>query len=238
MTAIFDSAIFDPAIFDTEEIVIDLPFDWAPPVNLATSTIIDQALRYMQLAPIARHDPASELLPALVDAFDTSIDECLAACDWSFASVLAFLPAADAPVTAEPDMDTLAMLPGDLIELRELRPRGARWRVDGARLLRTDAPAPVLIRYTARVTWEPALPAAFRTAVALHIALRLGARWAGGNVRPDDLAEAALTTLKQAMRDDAVQASQSRLFPPIEDGSLPDMGYGLGQDDWAMEAVA
>ncbi len=45
------------------------PIDWAPPLDLAASAIIGQALRFLRLAPVARHDPASELLPALADAF-------------------------------------------------------------------------------------------------------------------------------------------------------------------------
>lgn len=207
------------------------PYNWAPAVDLATSAIIGQALRFMHLSPVVRHDPTSELLPALRDGFNDAIDELLSAADWSFASVLVTLPQAFPTITAETDMPTLCMLPGDLVQLREVRPQGSVWRLDGS-TLRTDADAPVTIRYTARITREDALPATFQTAVALQIALLLGARWAGGAVEPEDLAMLAAKTLKQAMRDDTRHASPARAVP------LPDLGYGTGEGDWAMEAVA
>lgn len=228
---IFDGAIFDAAIFDVFAIPVEPPYDWAPPVDLPTSAIIGQALRFMHLSPVARHDPTSELLPALREAFNDAIDEILSAADWSFASVLAHLPQAFPAITADTDLPTLCRLPGDLVQLREVRPLGTRWRIDGS-TLRCSAEAPVTIRYTARITREDALPATFQTAVALQIALLLGARWAGGAVQPDDLAMLAAKTLKQAMRDDTRHASPVRAIP------LPDLGYGSGDIDWASEAVA
>lgn len=206
------------------------PFDWAPPVDLARSSIVGQALRFMRLSPVARHDPTSELLPALAQAFDSAIDELLSAADWSFASVLASLPRAFPALTADADLPTLCMLPGDLVQLREVRPCEARWRIDGA-TLRTSADAPVIIRYTARITREEALSATFRTAVALRIALLLGARWAGSAVEPEELDYQARQQMKQAMRDDTRHASAARAMP------LPDLGYGTPDGDWAMEAV-
>lgn len=228
---VFDFALFDYRIFDTGFVEAQAPYDWAPPLDLASSSVIGQALRFMHLAPVARHDPQSELLPALRDAFDSAIDELLSAADWSFASVLVLLPQAFPAITSETDMPTLAMLPGDLVQLREVRPQGARWRIDGS-TLRCDVAAPVTIRYTARITREEALPAAFLTAVALQIALMLGARWAGGAVNPDDLAALAAKTLKQAMRDDTRHASTARAI------DLPELSYGLSDGDWATEAVA
>ena len=210
---------------------IEPPYDWSPAVDLAASGIIGQALRFMHLPPVARHDPASEVLPALVTAFDSAIDELLSAADWSFASVLATVPQAFPALVSEADMPTLCMLPGDLVQLREVRPCGARWRIDGS-TLRTDAKAPVTLRYTARITREDALPATFKAAVALQIALLLGARWAGSTVQPEELAYLAGTTLKQAMREDTRHASPSRAIP------LPDLGYAAGDGDWATEAVA
>lgn len=206
------------------------PYDWTPALDLASSSVIGQALRFMHLAPVARHDPQSELLPALRTAFDDAIDELLSAADWSFASVLVQLPQAFPTLIAETDMPTLCMLPGDLVQLREVRPQSARWRIDGS-TLRCDAPAPVTIRYTARITREDALPAAFLTAVALQIALMLGARWAGGAINPEDLAALAAKTLKQAMRDDTRHASGARAI------DLPGLDYGLSDGDWALEAV-
>lgn len=227
---VFDFALFDPLIFDTGFVEAQPPYDWTPPLDLPSSGVIGQALRFMHLAPVARHDPLSELLPALRTAFDDAMDELLSAADWSFASVLVQLPQAFPAITAETDMPTHCVLPGDLVQLREVRPQGARWRIDG-RTLRCDAQAPVTIRYTARITREEALPAAFLTAVALQIALMLGARWAGGAVNPEDLAALAAKTLKQAMRDDTRHASTARAI------DLPQYSYGLADGDWATEAV-
>lgn len=232
MTALFDPAIFDLAIFDTGPIIpADPPYDWAPPVDLAASGIIGQALRFMRLAPVARHDPSSDLLPALTDAFDQGIDDLLASCDWSFASTLAILPPAALPIGMVSDdrLTASAMLPGDLVRPRQIWPEVARWRIDG-RTLRHDAPGAVTLRYTARVTREEALPATFRTALALHIALRLGGRWAGSGFDPQGIEDAAITTLKLAMREDGRQASAA---PWGDNGGLI---YGQ-DDDWALEVT-
>jgi hypothetical protein len=209
------------------------PYDWAPPVSLAASGIIGQALRFMRLSPIARHDPASDLLPALTDAFNQSISDLLASCDWSFASTLAVLPPSALPLgVASDDLLTgTAMLPADLVRPRQIWPQGARWRIDG-QTLRHDAPSAVTLRYTARVTREEALPATFRTALSLHIALRLGGRWAGSGFDPQGIEEAAATTLKQAMREDGVQASRAS-WSEVQGTGLT---YG-NEDDWALEAT-
>ena len=232
MTAPFDPAIFDFAIFDTGPIIPAYPpYDWAPPLDLATSGIIGQALRFMHLAPVARHDPGSDLLPALRDAFDQSIADLLASCDWSFASTLAVLPPSALPMGGLSDdrLTGTAMLPGDLVRPHQIWPHAARWRIDG-RTLRHDAPAAVILRYTARVTREEALPATFRTALALHIALRLGGRWAGSGFDPQRIEDGAVATLKQAMREDGIQASAA---PWADTGGLT---YGH-EDDWALEAT-
>lgn len=233
MAGIFDPLIFDALIFDTGAMPIEPPIDWAPALNLQGSSIIAQALRFMRLAPVARHDPGSELLPALQDAFDITADDLLASADWSFASTVALLPPAALPPVQviEADLPACAMLPGDLIALRQIWPVGTRWRIDG-RILRHDAPGAVTIRYTARVTRETALPAAVRTALSLQIALRLAGRWAGSGADPEALENAARLDLKQAMRDDSRQASAAP-WAEAEGGLI----YG-GEGDWALEATA
>jgi hypothetical protein len=207
--------------------------DWAPPVDLATSSIIAQALRYMRLPPVARFDASAEVLVALPEAVASAMDDCLAVADWSFASVLVQLPGAALPNGDMPDdgMPYAYQPPGDMIALRQIMPSCARYRMDKG-LLRSDQPAPLTLRYTARVTIEAALPATFRDAVSLHIAARLGARWAGSTVASDDLTGQAAARLLQARRDDARQASPMRALPANDN-----LGYG-GSDDWATGAVA
>lgn len=212
------------------------PYDWQPSVDLATSGIIGQALRYMRLSPVARMDPDAEVLPALVDAFDQSINTCLQASDWSFASVLVSLPLAALPAGAASD-DSLIYsysLPGDLIILRRVGDAGTRWRCDAGHM-RADAPAPLTIRYTARMTREEFLPATFKTAVALQIASLLGARWAGAVIAADDIAMQASMILKQAMREDSRHAVAERA---LADRALAGDGLGYGStNDWASEAI-
>ena len=81
MTILFDPLLFDGDIFDIGFIAVDPPRDWNPPLDLAKSSIIGQALRFMRLAPVPRHDPGSELLPALVDAHASASDDLLASAD-------------------------------------------------------------------------------------------------------------------------------------------------------------
>ncbi len=231
MTVLFDPAIFDDALFDTGLLVP--PYDWAPPVVLATSPVIGQALRFMRLAPVARHDPGSELLPALTEAFDTAIDDLLAACDWSFASTVIILQQSPLPpgVASDDRLTACVLLPDTLIRPRQLWPETARWRIDG-QIMRHDAPGAVTLRYTARVTREEVLPATFRTALALHIALRLGGRFAGSGFDPQGIEDTALATLKQAMREDGLQASRAT-WSEAQGGGL---AYG-SEGDWALEAM-
>ncbi|MDZ7919986.1 hypothetical protein [Rhodoferax sp.] len=220
--------------------------DWAPPLDLATSAVIGQALRFMRLPPVARFDPAAEVLTALAEAHGRAMDECLEAADWSFASVLASLPGAALPPgdIADDSMPHGYQLPGDLIQLRQVIPANAVWRIDQG-LMRADQPGPMAIRYTARVTLEAVLPAQFQLAVSLTIAAMLGARWAGGVVSGDDMAGQAHEALKLAMRNDARSAAPTR---GLDTGRGMDAGHDAGGDlgygdadgnpDWGWAAVA
>lgn len=231
--AVFDPTLFDLILFDTGAIPIEAPIDWAPPPDIATSTIIAQAMRFMQLAPITRYAANAEQRPALVDAYEQAMDDCLAGADWTFASVLAVL---SAQALAPLDADVLPVaysLPGDCMAVRTVHPCTAVWRIDGQILL-TDQTPPLVIRYTARVTREDVLPATFRTAVALMIASRLGTRFSNGAVDTAELYALAARTLKQAMREDSIQSAAARALP----GPTPDLGYGTGEGDWALGAVA
>ena len=104
-------------------------FDYAPPVDLDSSAIIAQALRFMQLPPIARIPGGAELRPALADAFSAAIDDCLSACDWTFASTLAVLPAGLPSGTGDDSLTTVSVLPSDCLAVRRVTPAGARWRI-------------------------------------------------------------------------------------------------------------
>ena len=139
------------------------------------------------------------------------MDLCLEACDWSFASVLAHLPASALPEGAAEDADLpySYKLPGDFLMMQELDEPGARWRRDRD-LLRANVAAPLRVRYTARITDETALPAIFRTAVAYQLAALLAPRWIATRTKVADLQTMAAQTLRQAMARDRGQASPAR----------------------------
>jgi hypothetical protein len=195
------------------------------PTPIAASTIAAQAFRFLELSPISSFADDTPQAQDAAEQYPQALASCLSACDWSFASVLASLPAAvpGPTVAVDPALPHLFALPGDVIVLREVGDGWTRWRRDREGL-RADEGAPLRIRYTGRVENEAALPATFQTAVALALAVLLAPRWLGTQSRVEGLKQDAARVLKQAMREDARQASEARY-----DGT-PDQG------DWVAEA--
>lgn len=198
------------------------------PDPIAASTIAAQAFRFMELSAISSFGDDTEQALAAQEQYPVAMAQCLEANDWSFASVLAFLPQVTPgpTVAADTNLPYLFALPGDVVTLREVGDgRSTRWRRDRAGL-RADEPGPLRVRYTGQIDTEAALPAGFQTAVALRLALLLGPRWLGTSGKMETLRRDADAGLKAAMRIDARQASSARY-----DG-LPDQG------DWVQEARA
>lgn len=195
------------------------------PISIATSTIVAQAFRLMELTPPSSFDDGTEKAAAATEQYPEALNQCLEAGDWSFASVLAFLPEAALPgaTAADADLPWFYTLPGDLVRLHEVGDAGTRWRRDAAGL-RADEAGPLRIRYTATVTNEAKLPATFRLAVSLQLALLLAPRWLTTTSKIDALRQAHRETLRQASREDARMASQARYDGLDDDG------------DWATEA--
>lgn len=195
----------------------------------ATSSIISQAFRMMELTPPSSLADDSEKSAAANQQYDIALRMCLEAADWSFASTLAHLPAA---VLAEgeaedADLPYIYTLPGDLVRLHEVGDIDTRWRVDvvdGDASIRADQPAPLRVRYTATIDNEARLPATFQTAVAAQLALLLAPRWMPVVSRIGLIADQQRELMREALRRDARMASQARY-----DG-LDDAG------DWATEA--
>ena len=195
------------------------------PAPIAASTIAAQAFRFMELSPISSYDDDSEQARAASEQYDMAMGHCLEVMDWSFASVLANLPEAVlSPTDAiDPDLPYLYAMPGDLVRLHEVGEIGTKWRRD-RQGIRADTPAPLQVRYTAKVTNEAILPATFQTAVALQLALLLAPRWLGTQSKISEIEARAARMLKLAMRQDSQMASSARY-----DG-LAD------QPDWVTEA--
>lgn len=181
------------------------------PSPIAASTIVAQAWRFMELAPISSFDDDTEQARSSAEQYTNALRECLSRADWSFASAIAMLPLADLPQTVaeDPDLPYFYQRPGDLVRLIEVGDPGTRWRLDRDGL-RADAPAPLRIRYTAEITNEAQLPTAFQTAVALRLALLLGPRWLTTRAKMDNLARQFDAELAQAKKQDSRSASAAR----------------------------
>jgi hypothetical protein len=194
---------------------------------IATSTIVAQAWRFMELSAISSFDDGTEQARSAAEQYPNALRECLARADWSFASTLADLPQATRPqtVAADPDLPYFFQAPGDMVRLIEVGSPGTIWRLDRDGLRATD-PAPLRIRYTALVTNESILPAAFQTAVALRLAALLGPRWLGTQSKLQALAKQFDIELGNAKKQDSRSASGQRY-----DDNLTSSG------DWSAEAT-
>lgn len=197
------------------------------PSPVATSSIVAQAWRFMELSPISSFADDTEQARSAGEQYPNALGECLSRADWSFASVVAHLPEATLPPTVaeDPDLPFFFQPPGDLLRLLEVGEPGTRWRRDRDGL-RADAPGPLRIRYTGLITNEAVLPAAFQTVVALRLAMLLGPRWLGTASKLRELDRRFETELAQAKKQDSRSASAARY-----DDDLTDSG------DWSQSAT-
>lgn len=197
------------------------------PSPVATSTIVAQAWRFMELSPISSFADDTEQARSAAEQYPNALRECLSRADWSFASAIANLPEAVLPATVaeDPELPYFYQVPGDLVRLLEAGEPGTLWRRDRDGL-RSDAPGPLRIRYTGLTTNEAILPAAFQTAVALRLATLLGPRWLGTATKLRELERRFETELAQARKQDSRSASGARY-----DNDLTDSG------DWSQSAT-
>lgn len=204
--------------------------EYNPALDPLASAIVSQAFRLVQMAPPAFWQEPSEPLAAAEEFWPQAHDTLLASSDWSFASAFAFLSAVDlGPDTITDDaLPFTYRLPGDLVQVRELGSPGfSEWRIDGP-WLRTNAPPPLRLRYTSRVTNPALLPPSYRHAVALELAVLLAPQWLGRTPEMMVLMAAAAAAQESALAlDGRGQASPARYTPEV------DM-----ENDWATEAVA
>ena len=180
----------------------------------------------MEVTPVSSLDDASELATALKSQYETARDACLEVADWSFASKQVQLPQLDTNAlpgfTPDDDLPYSFGLPSDCLRIQNVY-GGVRWRID-AECLRANAPAPLRLRYTAKVFNETRMPPEFRIAVAYRLAATLAYRWTNTQGKVAALMDMANSSLKRAMRNQSRDASSER--------------YDGGSDtgDWAKVA--
>lgn len=197
------------------------------PTPIASSTIVAQAWRFMELSPISSFDDDTEQARSAAEQYPNALRECLSRADWSFASIVANLPEATRPQTVaeDPELPYYFQPPGDLVRLLEVGEPGTRWRRDRDGL-RADVPGPLRVRYTGEITNEAILPAAFQTAVALRLAILLGPRWLGTASKIRELERRFETELGQAKKQDSRSASAARYDNDLADSA-----------DWSQSAT-
>lgn len=200
------------------------------PTPFATSTIVADAFRFMELSPPSSFADDSEEAQGANSKYPDALSMCLEANDWSFASryaelsELAALPVGE---VTDPRIPHAYELPGDLVRLREIVDAFARWRLDRGGLLRADVGARIMIRYTARLDDEGRLPATFRVAVAAQLAVLLSPRWITVRTKREELRGVHAAAMARALRDDGMSASPERY-----DGRDNHIG-----NDWVSGAV-
>lgn len=197
------------------------------PLPIATSTIVAQAWRFLELSPISSFDDDTEQARSAADQYPNALRECLARADWSFASIVENLPLAIRPqsVAEDPELPYFYKAPAGLVRLLEVGTPDTAWRLDRDGLRASD-PAPLRIRYTGEITNEAALPAAFQAAVALRLALLLGPRWLGTQTKLRALAQQFDLELAAAKKQDSRSASGQRYDNSLTSG-----------DDWSLTAI-
>lgn len=181
---------------------------------VATSNIVAQAFRYMEMSPISSLGEDSEEAQAAAEQYPNAIAMLLEHADWSFASVqrdlsrLAELPGS---VSSDPDLPYLFFLPAECLALRQVgAPRDmVRWRLE-KQYLRADEAGPLRVRFTARITDEEKLPALFRNCVSLQLASLLAPRWVHSHTKTQGLEERLQHAVVAALHADARMASPDR----------------------------
>lgn len=197
------------------------------PTPIATSTIVAQAWRFLELAPISSFADDTEQARSAAEQYPNALRECLARADWSFASIVQNLPQATRPqsVAEDPELPYFYQTPSGLVRLLEVGTPDTVWRLDRDGLRASD-PAPLRIRYTGEITNEAILPAAFQAAVALRLALLLGPRWLGTQSKLRVLAQQFEMELAAAKKQDSRSASGQRYDNNLTSG-----------DDWSLAAT-
>lgn len=189
----------------------------------AVFDIAQQACVFMEVTPISSLDDDGELAQLLKARYDAARDACLEVADWSFASRMVQLSTVsfdDPTFVLDPDLPYSYGLPADCLRIQEIF-GAANWRID-ADVLRADVPAPLRLRYTAKVVNEERLPAEFRLAIAYRLAAILAPRFTSTQSKVGDLLTMAEQSLKRAAKNSARDASPARYDGQADQGDWVD----------------
>ena len=176
-------------------------------LSYATSNIVSQAFRWMELAPISSFADDSEQAQAAAEQYPEAINQCLEEADWSFASKFASLNVSPS-LPSDDDLPYAYVRPGDFLRLIDVKPNTVQYRLDQD-ALRADQATSLTIRYMAKITDESKLPALFKQVVSLRLAANLALRWSS-STRAKHLANEFELAMKKAMRADRASASSQR----------------------------
>jgi hypothetical protein len=193
-------------------------------VAIATSKIVQTAFRHMGLRPPSSFADDSDQAIAAAEQYDEALCVCLEAIDWGFCSTTASLAPIESEIPPDEVLPYGFALPGDCLILREVLTEDLAWRRD-KEVLRADVEGPIVIRYSAKITDEEKLPATFRQAVALQLAVILAPTFVEQQGKIDRLQQQLGEAIRVASRTDARTASPL----PWHEGS--------SGTDWASEAT-
>lgn len=190
---------------------------------ITSNGIAERAFRLAEMSPISSFADDSEEARAAAVEYPVALSQCLEANDWSFASLLADLPASTGHI-ADTDLPNTYVLPANLVRIIEVWPRETKWRLDSD-VLRTDQPAPQRIRYTRTIEDPTKLPSTFTLAVSYRLASILARRFTSSNNRATALYESSVDYLRDAHRADRRTASNQH-YDGLND-----------QSDWVSVAL-
>lgn len=194
-------------------------------LSIATSSILAVACAELKISdPATMADNTGFSRDATV-FYAQALEETIEATDWTCTSRMARLAqiADDQEGIYSDDLLPYAfLLPDDCLAVREAGDEWTRWRQDG-NVLRASDPAPLPVRYSARIENEEHLSPSVRAVLALRLAMMLLPRWGNSDERRlfDIRLEEALMV---ARRTDARRASPEtwtgRQAIDIVDGAL------------------
>lgn len=189
-------------------------------VDVANSTIVSQAFRFMRLTGVSALSDDSRQARAATEQYPIARDMVLESYDWSIARRVAPLAVATvADLAADPDLGFAYLLPGDLLKLRHVY-GDPGFRLDGS-VIRSSQGEGVTIRYTRRIERENDLSAMLKTAIAYQLGLLLAPEFVSDRTNRVDMANDAARALQAAREADHYSASAT--FPGL--GPTQDVGW-------------
>lgn len=190
------------------------------PSPSATSTIVTQAFRFMEVSPPSSLADADPKANAAKEQYPIALKACLEQEDFSFARKLVNLPSAELDDTAaqDPELKYFYAFPADLVKFRAIMDPTVKYRIE-ANGVRANVPAQLAVLYTFAVEEERSLPATFQIAVSYQLASLLAPTYVASRTKRADLKTDGAQALRTAIENDAVSASHARWDDQPEQGN-------------------